>query len=398
MAKISKVRPVILSARYEDPSRNMEALLHLPGGYRSCGMVEITLEDGTTGLGEGYLAVFAPEVFSALIRLLEPYLVGKDVHEHKRLMKQLSVVTGYWSLQGAAQHAISAIDIALFDCRSKLEGSPLFKFLGGENRPIKLYASGGDAIDPAAMEDEMAAVQELGIDLLKIRARNNQVEKAVWCQKRGAAIGIGIAVDMTQNLAIPSQTVEEAQRFVDTLKTKSGEGPVFLEEAMGPEAIEGFNELRKRLKGITKVAGGEIVTTCREMFDRIERGCYDIVQPDATVIGGIAPVMEIYKFCHARNTEVYVHCWGGPVGMMANYHAAMAEGDQVVEWPMTRYALRDAMLVEPWTVDQGLLKLSDTPGLGVVLTKEIEESFPFRPDAVYACVVDPAKIPDVSWH
>ena len=83
--------------------------------------------------------------------------------------------------------------------------------------------------------------------------------------------------------------------------------------------------------------------------------------------------------------------------MMANYHAAMAEGGQVVEWPMTRYALRDAMLVEPWSVDQGCLELSDTPGLGVVLTKEIEETFPFRPDAVYVCAVDPAKIPDVSW-
>ena len=63
MSKIRKVRPILLSAPYANQDTNFEVKLHLKSGYRTCGMVEITLDNGTKGLGEGYIAVFAPKVF-----------------------------------------------------------------------------------------------------------------------------------------------------------------------------------------------------------------------------------------------------------------------------------------------------------------------------------------------
>lgn len=398
MAKIVDVRAVVLSGRYDDPSRNLETLLHLPSGYRSTGMVQLTLDEGTTGLGEGYLAVFAPQVFKELIRLLEPYLLGQDVDNSAELMQKLSIVTGYWSLQGAAQHALSAIDIAMLDCRAKRQGVPVFQLLGGEERPLKLYASGGDSLEPKAMADELERIAALGIDLFKIRARKHQAGKAAWCIVKGREMGIRIGADMTQNLAIPSQTVEEALGFVAEVEKRAGEQPVFLEEALGPEAIEEFVRLCQALAGKVKVTGGEIVTTEREMRDRIDRGCYDIAQPDATVIGGISPVLRLFRHCQKRVTDVWVHCWGGPVGMMANYHAAMAGGGSVVEWPMPDYGIRHEMVVEPWAIQGGQLQLSDAPGLGVELTDEIERKYAFREDAVYVCLVDASKAPqNVDW-
>ncbi|GAH81615.1 unnamed protein product, partial [marine sediment metagenome] len=115
MSKIIEVRPILLSAPYANPATNLEVKLHLKSGYRICGMVEITLDNGNKGLGEGYIAVFAPKVFRELILLLRPYLIGKDVSEYHDIIKDISLVTGYWSLQGAARHAVSAIEIALFD-------------------------------------------------------------------------------------------------------------------------------------------------------------------------------------------------------------------------------------------------------------------------------------------
>ena len=37
MAKIRKVRPVLLSAPYADPKSSLEVKLHLRTGYRTCG-------------------------------------------------------------------------------------------------------------------------------------------------------------------------------------------------------------------------------------------------------------------------------------------------------------------------------------------------------------------------
>src|SRR5262245_30785084 len=56
MPAITNIRPVLLSAPYAWPD-NLEVQRHLPTGYRTIGLVEVTLDDGTTGLGEGYLAV-----------------------------------------------------------------------------------------------------------------------------------------------------------------------------------------------------------------------------------------------------------------------------------------------------------------------------------------------------
>ena len=148
----------------------------------------------------------------------------------------------------------------------------------------------------------------------------------------------------------------------------------------------------------TQIAGGEIVTTATELCDRIEQGCYDIVQPDATVIGGIGPTLEVFSNARRHGCKVYVHCWGGSVGMMANYHAALAGGGIVAEWPIKPYVLREALAVSAWSVANGQITLSDAPGLGVRLTPEIEREYAFRDDAVYHCLVDPTRIPLAEWR
>ena len=84
--------------------------------------------------------------------------------------------------------------------------------------------------------------------------------------------------------------------------------------------------------------------------------------------------------------------------MMANYHAAIAGGGSVAEWPIKPYVLRDALLVKPWQVGRGQLVLTDTPGLGVRLTPDIEREYAFREDAVYRCLVDPSQIPQADWR
>jgi L-alanine-DL-glutamate epimerase-like enolase superfamily enzyme len=77
--KITHIRPVLLSAPYAKPVENLEVELHLKSGYRTTGLVELTLEDGTTGLGEAYLAVFAPKVFTEIVNLITPYVIGLHV-------------------------------------------------------------------------------------------------------------------------------------------------------------------------------------------------------------------------------------------------------------------------------------------------------------------------------
>jgi L-alanine-DL-glutamate epimerase-like enolase superfamily enzyme len=376
--KIKKVEPILLSAPYASPG-NMEVKLHLPRGGRTCGMVRITLENGLQGLGEGYLAVFAPYVFREIVRLVIPYIEGRYVEEHKQIINDLEVVTGYWSRLGAARHVLSAIDIALYDVLAQIEEKPLYRYLNPEaSGVLMLYASGGDSADKEGLEKELDEVSGLNISMFKIRVRKEQVDKANWCISQAKWRGVQIAIDMTQNLMVPGQAVEDVITFCNSLTDM----PAFIEEPLGPSRMQDYPLLRKQAN--CKIAGGEIITHQEELIRYIQNGYYDIAQPDATVIGGISSLKKIFE--KAGNTDIYVHCWGGPVGMYANYHAAAAYGGKRVEWPLPHFPVRNIMSVEPYKIIKGVLYLPDIPGLGVKLTDDIIKHFPFRPEAIYHCL------------
>lgn len=319
-ARIAAIRPVLLSAPYADPE-NLEVRLALPTGWRTTGLVEVTLDDGTTGLGEGYLAVFAPRVFVSTVELIAPYLVGRPAGDLAGRYRDMVLVTGYWSLQGAARHVVSAVEAALVDALGKRAGVPAYELLGGRRTDrIRLYASGGDSASPSAMSAEIAAVAALGIDTFKIRARGHEVDKAVWTLEHAASHGIGVAIDMAQNLEDPGQSVTDTLAFLDAVRTGTRWPVRFLEEPLGPARTAAYPALR-RTAGCP-VAGGETVTTAQELLARIASGYYDLVQPDATVVGGLHQTLAVFAGAAEHGVEAVVHCWGSAVCQAANYHAA----------------------------------------------------------------------------
>ena len=379
---IEKVEGILLSAPYATQN-NDEVRWHLPSGYRTCGFVRLTLSDGRTGLGEGYIAVFAPHIFEEIVRFLSSHVLGRSIEDRKKIIDDLNVLTGYWSRQGAARHVLSAFDIALFDLAAQVAEKPLYLFLNPRaDGELDLYASGGDSPNPFFMSKELDEVEKHGIKTFKIRARNDDTAKTLWTMEEASNRGIRIAIDMTQNLVVPSQSIGEILTFRQSLS----ESPAFLEEPLGPDRILEYPFLRKWYDGL--VAGGEIITHPDEMVRAIENGSYDIAQPDATVIGGISALKMIFGSTADKElkTSIYVHCWGGPVGMAANYHAAAAWGGQIAEWPLPSFPLRDQMPVQPWCINKGRLILSQCPGLGISLDHDVLNRFPFREEAVYSCL------------
>ena len=395
MARIARVRAVLLSAPYEDPATNAEALLHLPSGWRTTGLVEIADDDGAAGLGEGYLAVFAPDVFRAIVALVAPVLAGRDADD-PRLVRDVEVATGYWSRQGAARHVVGAVETAILDLRAQRAGLPVHALLGAERNHLTLYGSGGDALRPEPMRADIAACARLGIGLWKIRAQVGDPLKMAWCLGEAARAGVETGVDMVQSLAQPAQEPVAVARFLAETAERAGRLPAFVEDPVGADAHDDWRALREAIE--PPVAGGEIVTTPAELDWRVAAGLYDWVQPDASVLGGVAATVGVVTRALARGCRPVVHAWGGPVGMMANYHAALAGGGEMVEWPLTHYPLRDAMVARPWDITGGTLTLPDLPGLGVRLTPEVERDFAFREDAVYACLADRTRLPgDEVW-
>jgi len=397
MPSIEKVRCLLLSSPYADAD-DPEIKECFPNGpRRTIGMVEVTLDNGVTGLGEGYLAVFAPLVFKSIVELCTPQVVGKDGFDIDRRVKDLRSLCDYWSLQGAARHVISAFEIALQDAKGKSLGKPVYDLLGGtKTQSIEIYGSGGCCDARHQFIRELDLLQSKGITQYKIRAIKKDIYRTAWILEEAGKRGIRIGIDMCQNLADPPQAVEDVVQYVKSVRQISQQPILFLEEAIGPDAPEGFRALRAQID--IPVYGGEIITTPKEMITRMRDGVYAAVQPDASVIGGISAVMDIFKAARETGTRVVVHAWGGAAAIMASYHAAFAADGDLVEFPMLDFPLGTEMLGDQARIVNGRLLRPTAPGIGVTLTPEMEARYPFDPSAVYSCaLIDFGPPPDESW-
>lgn len=397
MSKIRSVRSILLSSPYADPDDPEIKECFPNGAKRTIGMVEVTLENGVRGLGEGYLAVFAPLVFTAIVDLCRPHVIGLDGLDVEGVVRRLRSLCDYWSLQGAARHVISAFEIALQDAKGKTWGVPVYDLLGGAKvDSIEIYGSGGCCDAKEQFLRELDLLGSKGIGLYKIRSVKRDLYRTAWVLDEAARRGVKVGVDMCQNLADPPQAVEDVVGFVEAVHRLTPHRMIFLEEAIGPDDPRGFKELRERVD--VPVYGGEIITTPKEMIARMRDGVYDSVQPDASVIGGISAVMDIFAAGKQFDTGVVVHAWGGAAAIMASYHAAFAADGKLVEFPMLAFPLGEEMIGDQGRIEAGRLARPTAPGLGLTLTPEMEARYPFDESAVYCCVLnDWGPPPDEYW-
>ncbi len=397
MQTIKQVRCVLLSSPYADAD-DPEIKECFPNGpKRTIGMVEVTLDNGVTGLGEGYMAVFAPKVFQSIVELTTPYVIGRDAFAIEDRVRDLCSICDYWSLQGAARHVTSAYEIALIDAKAKSLGISAYELLGGaKSDSIQIYGSGGCCDAKEQFHRELDMLESLGIELYKIRAVKNEIQRTAWILEEAGRRGITVGIDMCQNLADPPQAVDDVVAYVEAVRKLSDQPIAFLEEAIGPDCPEGFKELRSKVD--IKICGGEIITTPKEMINRMKDGVYDFVQPDASVIGGMGAVMDIFKAGQACDTGVVVHAWGGAAAIMASYHTAFACGGDLVEYPMLDFPLGAEMIADQGRIEKGRLIRPTANGIGVTLTPEMEARYPFDETAVYSCaLIDFGPPPDDYW-
>jgi len=111
-------------------------------------LVRITGENGVYGIGE---CVAAPSVTKAMIDMatvhfwsqgIKEQLIGRDPIEATALYDAVYHKSFYHGRRGILIHALSAVDIALYDLTGKQLGKPVYKLLGGvRSERIRPYAT-----------------------------------------------------------------------------------------------------------------------------------------------------------------------------------------------------------------------------------------------------------------
>ena len=122
-------------------------------------LVAVHTNAGVTGYG----SVFTDgRLVQAAIEVLRPLFDGENALEPERVSEKLSQNSFWMGRGGTLTHAISGIDIALWDILGKVTGQPVGRLLGGTYRNrVQPYCS-LLMQEPARMGDMLRAIHENG--------------------------------------------------------------------------------------------------------------------------------------------------------------------------------------------------------------------------------------------
>lgn len=259
-------------------------------------------DGGEEGLGYTYTVGTGGSAIRALIEYdLVPILIGSDPREIEKIWKRMWWHLHYVGRGGIASFAISAIDIALWDLKSRVANEPLWKFLGGHQNRVAAYAGGIDLqFTLEALCEQTRKFINLGFHSIKMKVGQPHLsEDIARVSKVRDILGPGIPLMLDANM---QWTVDEAIRAAKAL---SDFDIFWLEEPTIPDDIEGHARISR--EGGLPIATGENMHTLYEFQQMITRGGISFPEPDISNVGGITVWMKVAHLAEANNLKVTSH-------------------------------------------------------------------------------------------
>jgi L-alanine-DL-glutamate epimerase-like enolase superfamily enzyme len=332
-------------------------------------LVAVLTDTELFGLGSVYTS---DHLVRGALAVLEPLYRGESALEPERLSEKLHQHTFWQGRGGAITHAISGVDIALWDLLGKATGQPIGRLLGGRYRErVRPYAS-LLMREPAPLAEELLRIKGQGFRAFKIGwgpfgRRSHQLDEAIV---RAAREAVGpdaqLMVDAGASDAFWGQGYKWALRTAQMLATYD---VTWFEEPLRPDALDDFVALRRAAP--LPIAGGEVLTRRQSFGPWLAAGAFDIVQPDVTKVGGISEERRIGWMAQEYGARFIPHGWNTAVGLAADLHLASAFHDtDLVEYRVGSPYI-DELAANGWSLDgDGMLAIPDAPGLGLELNMD----------------------------
>lgn len=257
----------------------------------------------------GTTAVLAEEQAYTALRLLRPLLLGADPLATEKIWD-----LGYRSMihgrAGIGMQALSAVDCALWDIRGQHFGVPAHVLLGGPTRGhAPAYVSTlGDSLEPAEVARrtrELVAAGYRGIKWFPRwgpdhgHAGVDKVVELVATAREAAGPDVEIMLDAWSSWD-GRFTVTVAQ---ETQALRLG----WIEEPLPADDVAGYAALRRHLRGLVPIAGGEHEYTRWGIARLLREDLLDIYQADPHWGGGISEMSRVAALVSAAGRTFIPH-------------------------------------------------------------------------------------------
>ena len=329
-------------------------------------IVEVRSDQGITGIGPDMDAKLLPAV-KTLLTGADPF----DVDLHAERLYGIQAGTGY---RGSA-----GVEIALWDLIGKATNQPLYKLWGGGRDRVAPYSSMLRLSTPEERADIAVKLKAQGWKAIKYRSSFPTMKedvRLVELARKALGDDFGIMCDgnkATLNYASQKGVPWDFTRAVETAKEYQRMNVYWLEEPLPRYDFDGLAELNRLIE--MKLAGGEGNRGIHEFRTLLEKGCFDIVQPEV-MLEGPTHLRKIAVIAESMNKLCIPHVGDSRLGTICDLHLVASWPNAPYleifnDVPIGNYEYPFQVFENPPTLDNdGYFNLPQGPGLGMTIKKE----------------------------
>ena len=367
-----------------------------------CPIIRIDTNQGIYGLGE-----VRDGASWRYALFLKSRLLGKNPCNVERLFKAIKQF-GFHGRQGGG---VSGVEMALWDLAGKAYGVPVYQLLGGKYRDeVRIYADTASSKDPEVYAKRMKERMDMGFTYLKMDfgvqllkgKKDTVVNMFGWDigkQWDRAPLSYGMTDHSFTGIQITNKGLDQLSEYVARVRESIGyEIPlaadhfghfdvntcIRLGKALEPYRLAFLEDLvpwkyTGKWRDITMAIDtptltGEDIYLKEDFIKLVDARAVDMIHPDLATAGGILETKKIGDYAEEKGVAMAMHFAGTPISFLANVHCAAATQNFV--------ALEHHSVDIPWwedlvkaipkpIVNQGFVKVPDTPGLGIELNEEV---------------------------
>jgi L-rhamnonate dehydratase len=331
-------------------------------------------------VGHGITSITDPRpVATAINAVLGPAINGLDPLAHERLWHIMYWTATPWGQTGYATHAISAIDLALWDIKGIALGQPVWKLLGGARDKVESYATCGFSfLDDDALVESVSRMVKKGFKGVKIqvgrpgrdtRRGDKSVADIVKADARRVhrirdAIGGDIELAVDAGCRLDEASAYDLCRLIAPYEIAWFEEPILQND------VRLLADLRRRQP--IKLTAGQNEGLAYRFRDMLVHGAVDAIQPNVIITGGVTQCLRIAGLADAFN--VTISNGGGCPFHNMHLQAGLQHGTNLEYQVNSVNACRSVFRNLPDAVD-GYITLPTAPGLGLEPDRKAIEEY-----------------------
>ena len=351
---IKSIKTKIVSVPFSDPPKTGFLTLEKIDLL----IVQVETKDGVIGTGHLHpLAGGLKTLEMCVNEMLKPLLIGETIEDIEVLWSKMWNATFIQGRMGITVMAMSALDIALWDCYGRTKNMPLWKVWNGKSQALQVYGSGCyRGLGHNGMIEKAEKYVKLGFKSIKMQVAhcftNDEDIANVRDMRKALGDDIGIMIDVNQGWSV--------EETIKVSKEIEKYNPEWLEEPVMADDFEGYKEICKSIS--IPVVTGENNFTHNDLLPFMKNKKISILQPDI-MRGGYTNLIFTSNLANEYGIKIAPHMFPE----LSIHIVASIKNPSWLEY-MGWY---DHLWQEPLLPVNGTLKPSDRPGHGMDFKSEI---------------------------